>query len=78
MKRRVTDEGAVNGPVPHEFGIRPEHPWQAQEAEASLSGAILVTEELGETTIVHLDVGGSPVAAKLPGEVRLRRGIPCT
>ncbi len=47
-------------------GLRPEHLAPSSEGEASLAGTVEVVEALGADTLLHLDVGGRSVIARLP------------
>jgi len=47
-------------------GIRPEHLLPCTGAEASVSGAVEMVEQLGADTLVHVAHGGSPLVARLP------------
>ncbi len=47
-------------------GLRPEHLAPSSEADASLAGTVEVVEALGADTLLHLDVAGRNVIARLP------------
>jgi len=47
-------------------GLRPEHLAPSSEADASLAGKVEVVEALGADTLLHLDVAGRNVIARLP------------
>src|SRR5581483_6122128 len=72
--KRVVLEGAgslpaaVSLPAGSEVtvGLRPEHLAPANQADASLAGRVEVVEALGADTLLHLDVGGRNVIARLP------------
>ncbi|TKC81721.1 sn-glycerol-3-phosphate ABC transporter ATP-binding protein UgpC [Trinickia terrae] len=60
-------------------GIRPEHLLLAADptgtAPAAIVRSVLLVEQLGETSYVHLDQpGGTPLLAKVPGDCPLRVG----
>ena len=59
------------------LGVRPEDLSLAGAAEEALiEGKVALTEDLGEVTLVYVDVGlpDEPLVAKLPGSVTLQRG----
>ncbi len=59
------------------LGVRPEDLSLAGAGEdALIEGQVALTEDLGEVTLVYVDVGltDEPVVAKLPGSVTLQRG----
>ncbi|GLU31362.1 sn-glycerol-3-phosphate ABC transporter ATP-binding protein UgpC [Trinickia caryophylli] len=59
------------------LGIRPEHLTLIPEAagELAISRDVLLVEQLGEASYVHLEQpGGRPLVAKLPGDCDIRRG----
>ncbi|MBB3934681.1 ABC transporter ATP-binding protein [Aureimonas phyllosphaerae] len=59
------------------LGVRPEDLSLAAAGEAALvEGTVTLTEDLGEVTLVYVDVGreDEPLVAKLPGSVELARG----
>lgn len=57
------------------LGIRPEHLSLANTEDAQISGRVLAAEELGDLTILHLDLGaGSPVQAKVEPNTRIEVG----
>ncbi len=59
------------------LGVRPEDLRLAGPAEAALiEGQVALTEDLGEVTLVYVDIGlaDEPLVAKLPGSVALERG----
>ncbi|WP_416355920.1 ABC transporter ATP-binding protein [Aureimonas phyllosphaerae] len=59
------------------LGVRPEDLSLAVAGEAALvEGTVTLTEDLGEVTLVYVDVGreDEPLVAKLPGSVELARG----
>src|SRR5512132_3670526 len=72
--RRVVLEGAgslpatVSLPAGTEVtvGLRPEHLAPSTQADASLAGRVAIVEALGADTLLHLDVGGRNVIARLP------------
>ncbi|MDQ6621327.1 MAG: sn-glycerol-3-phosphate import ATP-binding protein UgpC [Pseudomonadota bacterium] len=72
--RRVVLEGAGTLPAASSLpagtevtvGLRPEHLAPSTQADASLAGRVEVVEALGADTLLHLDVGGRNVIARLP------------
>lgn len=65
--------------LPHaadRLGVRPEHLAVARECETPLfSGTVSLVEQLGEVTILYLDIGtAEPVIAKLEGVRRIAPG----
>jgi ABC-type sugar transport system ATPase subunit len=56
-------------------GVRPEHlVWHSGGGTPFLSGRATVVEPLGSDTLVSLDVGGTPVIARLPPRLVRRSG----
>jgi ABC-type sugar transport system ATPase subunit len=54
--------------------MRPEH-FLVEDVGPSIIGRVAIVENLGEVVIAHLDIGAqTPLVAKLPGTVRLRKG----
>ena len=49
-------------------GVRPEHV-SVSRAEAGLAAQILLTEQLGNETLVHLDMGGKSLVAEIAGQM---------
>ncbi len=47
-------------------GLRPEHLTSSSERDASLAGTVEVVEALGADTLLHLDVAGRNIIARLP------------
>ena len=47
-------------------GLRPEHLVPSTQGDASLAGRVEIVEALGADTLLHLDVGGRNVIARLP------------
>ena len=67
--------GTVAGGAGH-LGIRPEDLSLTDEANPPFRGTVVLTESLGEVTLVYVDIGRAdePFVAKLPGEVSIPRG----
>ena len=63
-----TYEGQVH------IGVRPEHVGVCGVNQGVGSGDILVVEPLGNETVVHLNAGGQPLVARLPGMVEVQVG----
>jgi len=49
------------------LGVRPEHVTVCGLGEGVGDAEVRVVEPLGSETLVHLDAGGQPVVARLPG-----------
>ena len=47
-------------------GLRPEQLAPSSEADASLAGTVEMVEALGADTLLHLDVGGRNIIARVP------------
>ncbi|MEP7207787.1 MAG: sn-glycerol-3-phosphate import ATP-binding protein UgpC [Casimicrobiaceae bacterium] len=47
-------------------GLRPEHLAPSSSGDASLAGTVEVVEALGADTLLHIDVGGRNIIARLP------------
>src|SRR5213592_3155167 len=78
---RVIDCGGLSVPVALEhyegeilLGVRPEHVSLCAVEQGAGDAAVRVVESLGAETLVHLDVGGQTLVAKLPGMVELHVG----
>ena len=58
------------------LGIRPEDLSLTDEPNPPFSGEVVLTESLGEVTLVYVDIGRTddPFVAKFPGEVSIARG----
>ena len=64
-----------NIPTTAKLGVRPEHLRLSDPATARVSGHVLAVEELGEMTILYLDLGtGQPVLAKVEAGARIEVG----
>ncbi|HDZ73537.1 MAG TPA: sn-glycerol-3-phosphate ABC transporter ATP-binding protein UgpC [Aurantimonas coralicida] len=61
---------------PGHLGIRPENLVLSDSPDAPFSGEVMLTESLGEVTLVYVDIGRTdePFVVKLPGEVTIARG----
>ena len=77
----VVDCGGLSVPVALEhyegeilLGVRPEHVSLCAVEQGAGDAAVRVVEPLGAETLVHLDVGGQTLVAKLPGMVELHVG----
>ena len=57
------------------LGVRPEHLVLAEEGDVALSGQVLVTEKLGDHSLVHMALSsGDVIIVKIEGETALRQG----
>jgi ABC-type sugar transport system ATPase subunit len=56
------------------LGVRPEHVGLCAVDKGVGNGDVLVVEPRGNETIVHLNVGGQPLVARLPGLVDVQLG----
>jgi len=56
------------------LGVRPEHVGLSGVDQGVGNGDVLGVEPLGSETIVHLNVGGQPLVARLPGLVNVQVG----
>jgi multiple sugar transport system ATP-binding protein len=52
------------------LGIRPEHFQPAERSSQRLSGTVQIVEPLGSDTLVHLEIAGGTLTARLPPEAR--------
>jgi alpha-glucoside transport system ATP-binding protein len=61
---------AADGQDVH-LGVRPEHLRIVEPDQAILTGTVIMTESLGEVTLLYLTLaeGGEPIVVKLPGAV---------
>jgi ABC-type sugar transport system ATPase subunit len=73
-RSRAVEAGSLALPValPHydgdvQLGIRPEHLALCPPDQGVGNAEVLVVEPLGSETLVHLDAGGQPLVAKVPG-----------
>jgi ABC-type sugar transport system ATPase subunit len=57
-----------------QLGIRPEHVGLCAVDKGVGNADVLVVEPLGSETLVHLNAGGQPLVARLPGFVDVRVG----
>ena len=76
-RRTAVPAGLSAEPGPVHLGLRPECLTLAERAEdAIVSGTLVLSEPLGEVTLLHVDLGDgeAPIVAKLPGSVDLERG----
>ena len=67
---------AVSDGAKLQVGVRPEDLQLSAPEDALINGEVELVERLGEVTIIHIAVPGlsSPVIAKLPGILDLRKG----
>ena len=56
------------------IGVRPEHVGVCGVNQGAGSGDALIVEPLGNETVVHLNAGGQPLVARLPGLVDVQVG----
>ncbi|APQ12021.1 ABC transporter ATP-binding protein [Pseudomonas oryzihabitans] len=58
------------------LGVRPEHLHLAPAGQGILSGTVTLTEQLGELTLVYLDLGNGsePLVVKVAGKAELHPG----
>ncbi|WP_323148483.1 sn-glycerol-3-phosphate ABC transporter ATP-binding protein UgpC [Pseudomonas oryzihabitans] len=58
------------------LGVRPEHLQLVSAGQGILAGTVTLTEQLGELTLVYVDLGngGDPLVAKVAGKAELYRG----
>src|SRR3989441_8153057 len=78
---RVIEAGSLTIPVELstyegelQVGIRPEYIGVCAVDKGAGNGDVLVVEPLGSETLVHLNVGGQPLVARLPGFADVRVG----
>jgi multiple sugar transport system ATP-binding protein len=57
-----------------QLGVRPEHVALCPPDQGMGNAEVLVVEPLGSETLVHLDAGGQPLVAKVPGIPRVAAG----
>ena len=57
-----------------QIGVRPEHVGVCAVDQGAGNGDILIVELLGNETVVHLNAGGQPLIARLPGLVDVQVG----
>ena len=57
-----------------QIGVRPEHVGVCAVDQGAGNGDILIVELLGNETVVHLNAGGQPLVARLPGMVDVQVG----
>ena len=71
----IATPGSSQGKPAH-LGIRPEDLSVTDDHGAPFRGTVVLTESLGEVTLVYLDIGRTdePFVAKLPGEIAIERG----
>ncbi|MGH7520408.1 MAG: ABC transporter ATP-binding protein [Gemmatimonadales bacterium] len=79
--KRVIEAGSLAIPVELstydgelQLGIRPENVGLCAIDKGVGNGDVLVIEPLGSETLVHLNAGGQPLVARLPGFVDVRVG----
>ncbi|MDQ4095110.1 MAG: ABC transporter ATP-binding protein [Actinomycetota bacterium] len=61
----------ISNPATPSVGVRPEHLRIVAPDDGALTGGVATTELLGDVAIVHVDIGGERLAAKV-----LREGAP--
>ena len=78
---RVIEAGSLTIPVELstyegelQVGIRPEYVGLCAVDKGAGNADVLVVEPLGSETLVHLNVGGQPLVARLPGFADVRVG----
>src|SRR5467141_990624 len=78
---RVIEAGSLTIPIELstyegelQLGIRPEYVGLCAVDKGVGNGDVLVVEPLGSETLVHLNVGGQPLVARLPGFADVRVG----
>ncbi len=72
----VLHEGRLRqlGTPTEHLGVRPEHVAMCGADQGQGNALVQVVEPLGAETLVHLDAGGQPLIARLPGIVDVRAG----
>ena len=78
---RMFESGSLHIPVDLptyegevQIGVRPEHVGVCAVDQGAGNGDILIVELLGNETVVHLNAGGQPLIARLPGLVDVQVG----
>ncbi len=78
---RMFESGSLHIPVALptyegelQVGVRPEHVGVCAVDQGAGNGDILIVELLGNETVVHLNAGGQPLVARLPGMVDVQVG----
>jgi len=78
---RMFESGSLHIPVALptyegelQIGVRPEHVGVCAVDQGAGNGDILIVELLGNETVVHLNAGGRPLVARLPGMVDVQVG----
>ena len=78
---RLFESGSLSIPVALptyegevQIGVRPEHVGVCAVDKGAGNGDILIVELLGNETVVHLNAGGQPLVARLPGLVDVQVG----
>ena len=78
---RLFESGSLHIPVALptyegelQIGVRPEHVGVCAVDQGAGNGDILIVELLGSETVVHLNAGGQPLVARLPGMVDVQVG----
>jgi ABC-type sugar transport system ATPase subunit len=78
---RMFESGSLHIPVALptyegelQIGVRPEHVGVCAVDQGAGNGDILIVELLGNETVVHLNAGGQPLIARLPGLVDVQVG----
>ena len=57
------------------LGVRPEHIWvSTTEGDATLTGRVTVTEQLGGDTFIHMDLGNEAIVVRADGQVYAEPG----
>jgi len=78
---RMFESGSLHIPVALptyegelQIGVRPEHVGVCAVDQGAGNSDILIVELLGNETVVHLNAGGQPLVARLPGLVDVQVG----
>jgi multiple sugar transport system ATP-binding protein len=75
LRLSLRPDAAPAGPL--FFGVRPEHlRREEQPGFAALDGTVEVVEPLGAETLLEVNVRGTALTARLPGDVLPRIGAP--
>ncbi len=81
IEDRMFESGSLRIPVALptyegeiQIGVRPEHVGVCAVDKGAGNGDILIVELLGNETVVHLNAGGQPLIARLPGLVDVQVG----
>jgi multiple sugar transport system ATP-binding protein len=78
---RIFESGSLRVPVAMptyegevQIGVRPEHIGVSGVDQGAGNGDVLIVELLGNETVIHLNAGGQPLIARLPGLVDVQVG----